>query len=297
MGLTLRDRGCTVVTSDPFLGLSSSLTFGELDPTRISRYIFRLLKRVTPEAPLIKAGSVRNLIQFYVTPTIHIDPADGARRIACNNPKLVHLKEKHRTRDVAEGAKNPAPHWLLVLAASDLKCQSQLHGCRRFVRMMKRTLEQAMRAGRKPILIAPNGLMKKLRSQLPAEMQAGLVGFCPYSRYIELLIRAEYVFYWNVFSFSLRLRVANELPVFFFDRGHMAVFDRLYRAGLKCHYDGWEPEYLDQQMPLDLSDLAQLASRQIPELRRIRAYWEQSPHARSGREAVAEQRPRRHCPS
>ena len=85
------------------------------------------------------------------------------------------------------------------------------------------------------------------------------------------------MFYWNAFSFSQLSRVANELPVFVFDRGHLAhAIKPFYPVALSCHFGGWEAPLLDQTRRLDPSALEELAEEQKPTMRAIVARWRSS---------------------
>jgi hypothetical protein len=92
------------------------------------------------------------------------------------------------------------------------------------------------------------------------------------------MLGAEYVFYWNVFSNSVLARVANRLPVFFFDCGHMAyAIPPLLEVGLRRYYPGCTLPFLDPRRPLAPGELAAEAARQEPGLEGARANVRRSP--------------------
>jgi hypothetical protein len=95
---------------------------------------------------------------------------------------------------------------------------------------------------------------------------------------VTRLLDAEYVFYWNAFSFSLFLRLSQGRPAFFFDPGHLPrVIKPYYALAKRLYYDTWSPPYLDQRRHLDPSQLTMLAEQQKPELAKLVAYWSSSP--------------------
>ena len=67
----------------------------------------------------------------------------------------------------------------------------------------------------------------------------------------------------NLFSNSLLARLANRLPVAFFDRGHLAhAMPALLDLGLKIYFAGAELVLQDQWQELMLDALATHAARQ-----------------------------------
>jgi hypothetical protein len=72
--------------------------------------------------------------------------------------------------------------------------------------------------------------------------------------------------------------VADERPVFLFDRGHQArAFRDFYPVGVDLFYGGRYPEYLDPAEDLDADRLARLAAAQRPALREIRERLARAP--------------------
>ena len=118
-----------------------------------------------------------------------------------------------------------------------------------------------------------------------------MVSTCPFAEFEERLLAAEYAFYWNTFSHSLLARVANGLPVFLFDRGHLAhTIKPFHDAALACHFAGIEMTELDQTLRLDPHDLAQRAAAKVTDLRAILAHWRASPSPDELAELLATER-------
>ena len=81
----------------------------------------------------------------------------------------------------------------------------------------------------------PATMVDQLANQLPDTVE--LLPFCPFVEFEARLLAAEYAFYWNVFSFSVVLRIANGFPVFFYDRGHLSrTIEPLYDIGRGVHF-------------------------------------------------------------
>src|SRR5262249_3593879 len=94
-----------------------------------------------------------------------------------------------------------------------------------------------------------------------------LVPFCRHDQFLSLVLDAEYVFYWNLFSNSVLLRFANRLPLFFFDVGHLARASRpLFERVSQCYYVAGVPPCLDMSRPLEAEYLARRAAQEQPAL-------------------------------
>ena len=104
------------------------------------------------------------------------------------------------------------------------------------------------------------------------------MSFCPYQDFVDRLLEAEYVFYWNLFSASFMLRIIKGLPTFFFDRGHLSqLIARIYPLGVHVFLRQWEPKYLALGSELDPRLLAAQASDLEHSFKQITVYWQQSP--------------------
>ncbi len=89
------------------------------------------------------------------------------------------------------------------------------------------------------------------------------MSFCGHSLFMDLLLEAEYAFYWNLVSNSLLIRMVNRKPVFFFGHGHLAnAMPRLLEFAMAAYFPGAQLALLDQADALSAGDLAKRASAQ-----------------------------------
>ena len=174
---------------------------------------------------------------------------------------------------------NPAKrHWVYVLSLEDYGGQVARHGRAKFDEMLIGTLQQTAQEGRQPVLVGPDVALGAIRGRVPAIDDLVLLEFCSHEIFKALLLRAEYVFYWNIFSNSIPARIANHLPVFFFDAGHMVhAIPPLFELGMRHYYVGAELTYLDQQQELTAAGLAVPAAEQEHVFRKAREYFPRSP--------------------
>jgi hypothetical protein len=206
------------------------------------------------------------VVHLYPVPTSRLPARDSVTRASFFNPRIVH-------NDTEESDSS----WLFVIGWSDLKCQHWLWGDS-FADIVAQKLEQARRAERRPVLIAPRNLTDRVSARLRPEVRAELIPFCSYAEFTSRLARAEYVFYWHLFSCSVLLRLANSRPVFFFDQGHIPrLLKPSYEVGVECYYGGVTPRILDVREELDAAALENLVLQQRAETQAIRAHWATSP--------------------
>ena len=134
-------------------------------------------------------------------------------------------------------------------------------------------------AGKHPVLIGPPSIINVLSVLSNALSDAiELLPFCPLAEFETRLLDAEHAFFWDSFSFGVLLRVANALPVFVFDRGHLArAIKPFYQVALSTHFGGWVPPFLDLGARLEPHDLADLAEKQNLAMRVILDRWRSSP--------------------
>lgn len=274
----LRRGGHRVVTSDPFLGILSALdasTFSERHPRRqwLIDHFGRLARAFAdvPHLDLVPledarpgaAGSRPRRVSFFNEHLV----ADGSR-----------LAEHARTVAAAIGADPARKRWLFVLSTEDYGGQIGLLGKPTFDALLLDRLRDTAREGRQPILVAPDVCIAAIGHDAAAVEGAVLLPFCGYRLFTALLHEAEYGFYWNVFSNSIPARIANRLPVFFFDPGHMArAIPPLFEVGMAAYYAGSEVVYLDQRRPLAADALAPLAAKQAWSLEPARVSFRRSP--------------------
>lgn len=270
-------RGCTIVTSDPFLGLAPELMRQQVRLDVPIKPWLRLLlgrqeRRVAKDLPAVSK---------ILAPAVHVYHRAPEDWTAHQAHRSVAFFNPHSCDPVPPAEKR----WLFVLGSEDADWGAfaerattargdvwleERYGSRArsskartrtretsFAVVIARLLEQAAAADRRATLVAPRSLIATLPSQLSDKCD--LVPFCAFPQFADYVLRSEYAFYWNVFSASVLPRLARGLPTFFFDRGHMARLIRaLYDRGVTLHYGGTEPTYLDPRAPLDAAELARV---------------------------------------
>ncbi len=278
-----QESGATLLTSDPFLGLAATINFDQVDMEMLAarhRRQYRLLLRILlwirsrRGVQFFDVPAMRAAIHLYATAVPTGEELSSVRRLSFFNPTLVRASGE---RGDGAGSERGSPAtWLFVLSTADLHGQSVVTGLLPFLDHLVARLEDAMAAGRRPILIGSPWLFERLAGRVSESVE--LVSSCPFAEFEERLLAAEYAFYWNTFSHSLLARVANGLPVFLFDRGHLAhTIKPFHDAALACHFAGIELTELDQTLRLDVDDLAQRAAAKEADLRAILAHWSASP--------------------
>jgi hypothetical protein len=270
----LRDRGCRVVTYDPFWGLM---------PAARAVFANHLLEGTKPwPVKLIRYGrvrfgrSVRTLTKTaqILNGVTHIQPAPmNSQKVPTTsffNPLLKHVVR-------SENSPSGSPYWLFLLSSEDYRKQRKVWPGT-FTDLTAGTLQHAIHAGRRAILLAPDDCIAGVKKRLDGAGPAELLTFCSFERFVPLLLEAEYVFYWNIISSSSLIRLINGLPVFYFDRGHVGEgLPLVYEFTVELFFRGWNPLCLDQRAPLELGALEDLAAQHQPAMARIRANLETAP--------------------
>ena len=147
-----------------------------------------------------------------------------------------------------------------------------------FVDVMARKLIETRAAGRHPILIAPTEFIEKLMPRMPTADGIDILAFCPFPRFMSLLLSAEHAFYWNMVSHSLLFRLFNGLPIVQFDRGHLLriappIRDRI----VAWYYQGWEPPLRDHHEPLTLETVEAWAADYRQQADRLTQRYRRAP--------------------
>jgi hypothetical protein len=253
----LERRRVRVVTSDPFLGLlraDGASLFSERHPQHqwLEDHFGRL------------AARVRDLTHLYQVPP---DGLAGEHKVSVFNPHILSdaadIQQRRARLAAVLGIDPHRPRWLFLLASEDYGAQVARLGRERFEALLLDRLEDAARAGRQAVLIAPQPCVASLAGSGRALSGLISISFCGHDLFTDVLLEAEYAFYWNLFSNSLLARLANRLPVVFFDLGHLAhAMPALLDLGLKIYFAGATPALQDQQQELMLDAVAALAARQ-----------------------------------
>jgi hypothetical protein len=249
---TLRARGVALATSDPFLGVLARLdagTFSDRHP--------RKAWLVSHFAALARL--------FAGVPHVYPVPLDAPNAACFFNEALLvgdeRLAEHRRAVEAWLGVDPARPRWLFVLAHEDYGAQANARGKTRFDAVLADRLCEAVSAGRAPVLVAPPPCADALARLGVAG--AHVLPFVSHERFMALLADAEHAFYWNVFSNSIPARALNRQPVFFFDRGHMALaMPGVFETGMRAYWGSATPTYLDVMQPLSAADLDRLGAAQ-----------------------------------
>jgi len=260
----LGSRGIKTITSDPFLGLISRLP--PLDLDNPIGQILGLPIRLFGEAllgPMFPYFlKTRNILKD-TRHTYIVDPNEpGVAARPFYNPNIRRWSELTASspRTVADG---PAePYWLFVLGASDYFPQVKRDGADRVHALLAEKLIETMREGRRAALMAPAACIDSLERNTSLK-ECDFIRICTYDRFMAVLMRAEYAFYWNIFSASIIARLLNRLPTFFFATGHLADENQLmFEKGKSQYYRNAAPTLLPPQDPLRITSLSDLASTQ-----------------------------------
>jgi hypothetical protein len=271
----LGESGCRVVTTDPFLGLVSRPDFASLvDFTfpegGIDAWSWKFLKQAEEER------LTRNLTDSFeiLKPFPHLYPVfpggpgrddteNDLLKISFHNPELVSSAVNSLADPIGEEGRDAGerpPYWAFVLALCDYDILSTLLGRDVFLDYTLAYLRAAQAAGKKAVFIGPKECVQALRHRVGENPAIELLMFCSYKQFMALLFHAEFAFYWNSVSHSILIRLLNCLPVFLFDRGHLARnLKAIYPRIVEWYYQGWEPIYLNPRVPLHSDELCGLA--------------------------------------
>jgi hypothetical protein len=281
----LRERGCRVVTADPFLGLLSQhgpRALIRIDtPTHHPQFTTEQLREATrPVEERLWASyshAERILRDTYHLYPSYCDLAGGgaaptdARNVAFFNDRLVRPAPSRQQAVTRR-------HWLFILTSADCDLQMLFEGAAGFADIVARKLVEALAAERHPILIAPPAFLEELMPRLPTAEGIDILPYRPFPQFLSLLLSAEQVFYWNAVSHSLLIRLFNQLPIVLFDRGHLmrnapAIYDRI----VAWYYQGWTPAVRDHRGPLTAETVAGWAAEYRPQAARLVERYRRAP--------------------
>ena len=265
----LQGRGVRLLVSDPFLGALARLddsTFSDRHPRKawLTEHFARLVR------------------VFAGVPHLYPVPVDGVKRprgVSFFNPSIV-ARRREIVGDLSRRiAADPGrPRWLFVLSTEDYGCQVGLHERARFGEMLRDMLRQSVRAGRQPLLVAPRACAEALERADPPIRGLAVLPPCDHATFLACLLEAEYAFYWNAYAGSIPIRVANSLPVFLFDAGHLVrTIPSLGGAGAEWLFRDAELRLLGSAADLSPERLAPLAARQVEMLEGARAHYRRAP--------------------
>lgn len=266
----LRDRNGRIVTSDPFQGILAEIdesTFSDAHPRKkwLTSLFARLFEIFRDVVHVYYIGADT----FARTPSV----AFYNRRIVAGPSDVAAIRGKlARTLNIDPGKRR----WLFIMSLEDYATQVGLHGRAKFGDLLIGKLQETTGAGRQPVLIAPQPCLASVGGRI-SPGDAVVRSYVDIETFTSLVVEAECVFYWNIFSNTTMVRILNGQPFFSFDPGHMArAMPHLFEIAAKRHQCG-EPVYLDQTSPLVPEELAALAAVQEEAMRGPRAHFERSP--------------------
>ncbi len=238
----LRKKVPHVVTSDFFLGGLSEA------------HIAAKLARIHP--PFLKAFELlRDITHFYPVPCHRLARSRETPTVFAFNP--VFLRSDGATVSEAIlsfyreiGVDATKPFWLFILSQRDYEIQVRRSGDVPFAEVLLSKLDETLKAGRQAVFLGPPDCLQAISSETRSAAGAVLLDFCPYDSFTSLLLGAEYVFYWNMFSISNIIRLGNGLPLFFFDTGNLCEIGAMYEILAQNYLQGWKPVCLDHRQEL-----------------------------------------------
>ncbi|HEY1604607.1 MAG TPA: hypothetical protein VGF77_03315 [Allosphingosinicella sp.] len=301
-----RSDGAIVVTADPFLGLVSRCGPGDL-PGSLSIAI-----PDTAEPALVEAKKMGDAMlhkglldaERLLRTAPHLYPSytdregiaphetDG-RNCSFFNAALVAPPHLAPRGDGKDGQ----PFWMFLIALVDWQTQCMFEGVDEFSRIVADRLADAVRLGRRAVLLAPSDLVERVRPLVPAGDGIALLGFCPFARVMALLLGAEHCFYWNAVSHSIIMPLWNGRSVFLFDRGHLLrAAPSLDRRVVAWYHQGFEPAPLDQKAGLSLASLEEKAQARARHRDEIMARYRRAPSPAAMLERLLDEAPEPHRP-
>lgn len=253
----LRGRGCHIITTDPFLGLMANLnasTFSDGHPKKAwLMQHFASVAKVMRDITHLYSGNVP-------TPAGHQGQSFFNEHIIKTGTQgaVAEMRLKNMIALRADRKR-----WMFVLSMEDYGLQIASHGKQNFDTLLMRRMQETVRAGRQPVLVAPKSCLEAVGANAEAAHSAILLPFCHYDLFQGLALEAEYSFYWNIFSNSILARGASGLPVIFFDSGHIArAIPPLHRLGMEAYYGNAAVDFFPQSSGLDPLLLAEFAAVQ-----------------------------------
>lgn len=266
----LRRLGAVTLTTDPYLGVRP-------EPMRQLRTNLRQRKHRDALLGALALWPITRLL----ADVWHVYPAPLSRlpRLA-ENPRCRGFRGQATAADrppLAAGSETP--QWVFVLSALEYRLLAHGHQGR-FEALLMARLHDCADAGRKALLVGPQPLVDRVRAQWPNATWLQARCDLGYADYLQQLMAAEYAFFWNMMSFSTIHRVMADLPVFYFDEGHLAhIHPAFWQAGVRLFYDGWQPPCLDLAEALDPAALRAGAAAVRPIMRQLVEGMRRSPSA------------------
>jgi hypothetical protein len=261
----LLGRGIKVITSDPFLGLPSRVPM--FDPNNPFEQLLSVPVKLVGgllfgQSFLYFSGmpSLKRIPHVYV---VEPDEPGETQRLGFFNPHIrryaSELADSASLLKHQNGTTRSKQYWMFIFGKGEYLPLVNRDGVQHVHALLAEKLRETLEAGRLPVLFAPKDCIDALAADAILN-HCVLLHTCDYNRYMSLLVGAEYVFYWNIFSASILARLVNHRPTFFFGTGHIAEFDQMmFDKGMRQYYKNARLTYLDQTHLLSQTELAGLA--------------------------------------
>ncbi len=241
-----RSMGIPVATTDPLLG--ETLSEENFHPLGWTKEMFQRTAAMQI--------CLRGVHHLYLSPmqcSQFTHSFFNSRGVVSKGQKTAMFEGLHQGQ-----CKLASLQWLFVISKTDYQLQCALHGRLAFDDMLFEKIQQSLGAKRQPVLLAPPEACQSLQGRVSGNVV--LMPFCGYEQFRALLITAEHVFYWNVMSNSVLVRIVNGGSVFFMDAGHLARYiPSLVSLAMQSYYANAQLHMLDPQQVLDAGDLDQRA--------------------------------------
>ncbi len=216
-----------LVTSDPWLNIWSnsdttsypSLNFN--DPAQLS--VYKMFENLSVK--------FKDIYHLYFVP-LDKKPKKSLHFYNQNIRLSVWQKIRARIEFRREFSLLAAvPFWLFVVSAEEANFLADK------IEIIAEKLKETVKAGRRAVFIAPEKLIIEIKQVLFNCPDVLFLTELSLIKFKKILLQAEFVFYWNIFSSTIYDRLINNKPVFSFDVGHMAnYFPPFLEEGRKIYY-------------------------------------------------------------
>ncbi|MCP5348440.1 MAG: hypothetical protein R3F41_05855 [Gammaproteobacteria bacterium] len=260
----LETREIPLVTTDPLLGYLNQIQPSQIKLNSFKSGLFSAIKRslfwpqryrVYRDFKALKMLLV-NFVHLYPVPRENLSLENSRINVDFVNEELFSHSAEAIERIADPTRPESSGIWIYVMSRLDMEIQMDLYENNEFVAILCDRLLETVARGKKVKISIPEPLRSLLESRFCNSLEIDVLGYKPYDQFIEELLSAEVAFYWNVLSNSAYLRLLNNLPVLFFDIGHMArIFEGSYEIAIRACLGGRKPRYLDIRAELSEDSL------------------------------------------
>lgn len=282
----LHDRPCVLVTTDPLLGYidqmrASRITLGNFSTGWLSRLRnilnYPLRHSVTKDFKALQS-LLQGFVHLYPVPIDSVHIPDGTKAKGFFNKQLILSEKQLLDCEKNTFKKEGSVSWVFIISRLDVEIQGKLYGEQRFSEAVVERLLEAVANGVHVKLIAPQLFLDTLSVNNTDSERLELISNRPYKEFIEILLAADIAFYWNVLSNSAYMRFFNNLPVYFFDPGHVTrIFEGCYDITVKACFDNLPPPFLDMFEEIDPAVIEEKNQETLNMAARVTAQLGRSP--------------------